>query len=288
MVSLQNNSEPGRPVFPGVVVEDQLIAVDRQVSLRVKVFRPEKPTGRPTVVFVAGWMTLIDSWIEVLGEMTRDFPVIYVETREKKSSRIRGRVGFGVAEIGADVARVVDHFGLKDGRYVIVASSLGATAVMDRHGEFRSAPRALVMINPNAVFRIPAFWKQVVRLFYPPLLRVLRPVVKWYLRTFRLDIHSDPAQYKKYCATLDNADPWKTKRTAMAIWDYQIWDRLPTLRFPTLIVGASRDKLHEPENMKRMVSLIPRATYLDMETNARNHSPDLVQEIRSYLEKSGE
>jgi pimeloyl-ACP methyl ester carboxylesterase len=287
MVSSKNNSDPGRPVFPGVTVEEQMVAVDPQVSLRVTVFRPEKPTDRPAVVFVAGWMTLIDSWIEVLGEMTRDFVVVYVETREKKSSRIRGRAGFGVAEIGADVVRVVDHFGLKDGRYVIVASSLGATSVMDRHGEFRPAPRALVMINPNAVFRIPAFWKQVVRFFYPPLLRVLRPVVKWYLRTFRLDIHSDPAQYKKYCATLDNADPWKSKLTAMAIWDYQIWDRLPSLRFPTLIVGASRDKLHEPENMKRMVSLIPRATYLDMETNARNHSPELVKEIRRYLEKSG-
>lgn len=264
-----------------------MVAVNPRVSLRVTVFRhPDLPPG-PAVVFVAGWMTLIDSWVDVLRELTRFFEVIYVETREKKSSRIHGRVGFGVGNIGADVARVVERFDLREGEYVIVASSLGATAVMDRHSEFRPVPRALVMVNPNAAFRIPAFWKLVVRLFYPPLLRLLRPVVKWYLRTFRLDVRSDPAQYKKYCATMDNADPRKTKRTAMAIWDYEIWDRLPSIRIPTLIVGASRDKLHEPENMERMVSLIPRATYLDMETNARNHSPELVSEIRKYLEKPG-
>jgi pimeloyl-ACP methyl ester carboxylesterase len=264
-------------------MEEKMVAVDRQVSLRVAIFRPARTRGRPVVVFVAGWMSLIDGWIDVLREMTRDFEVIYVETREKKSSRISGRVGFGVADIGSDVAALVTHFGLKEQGYLIVASSLGATAVMDRHREFRPAPRALVMINPNAAFRIPVFWRWVVRFFYPPILKIFRPVVKWYLRTFRLDVKSDPDQYRKYCNTLDNADPWKSKRTAMAIWDYEIWDHLNTISFPTLIVGASLDKLHEPGNMLKMISLIPRATYLDMETNARNHSGELVREIRRYL-----
>lgn len=280
-------SDEMRAALPGVSVEEQMVPVDSRVALRVGILRPVKKTGRPTVVFVAGWMTQLESWFEVLQEMTRDFPVIYVETREKKSSRIQGRAGFGVGDIGGDVVRIVGHFGLRDRGYLIVASSLGATAVMDRHQDFKTRPRTLVMVNPNAVFRIPAFWKWVVRLFFPPLLKVFRPVVKWYLRTFRLDIRSDPAQYKKYCATLDNADPWKTKQTAMAIWDYRIWDKLGSLRIPTLIVGASRDKLHEPENMERMVSLVPGATYLDLETNARNHSRELVEEIRRYLRNQG-
>jgi pimeloyl-ACP methyl ester carboxylesterase len=122
-----------------------------------------------------------------------------------------------------------------------------------------------------------------IRIFYPSLFILFRPFVKWYLRTFRLDIQSDKAQYEKYCKTLDNADPWKSKKTAMALWNYQIWDKLEKVRFPTLLIGASKDQLHEPTNVQRMVALMPRATYLDLETNARNHSGELVKQIRIYL-----
>ena len=284
MKSNQIYPELNRLGFSGVSIEEQMVATGPNVWLRVVVFQPLKPKDNPAVVFVAGWMSIIDGWIEVLKEMTRDFVVYYVETREKKSSRIKGHVRYGVRDIGMDIVKIVDHFGLKDNQYLIAGSSLGATAVLDCHGFFNALPLTLVMINPNAEFRIPKIWKWIIGLFYPPLFVLFRPVVKWYLRTFRLDIHSDPAQYKKYCGTLDNADPWKSKRTAMAIWNYQIWDKLQSVQFPTLIVGASRDKLHEPENIQRMVSQLPGATYLDMETNARNHSQELVEEIRKYLD----
>ncbi|MCK4944140.1 MAG: hypothetical protein KAS65_11205 [Candidatus Aminicenantes bacterium] len=269
---------------PGTRIFEEKIALDSETKLRVIAFRPAGKKRAIAVVFVAGWMSLIDGWRKVLREMTRDFTVYYIETREKMSSRVKGKAGFGIRDIGMDIVRMVDRLGLKDQQYVIVASSLGATAVFDCCSFFTVSPQALIMINPNAVFRIPFFWKILVRLFYAPLFVIFRPMIKWYLRTFRLDVQADPTQYQKYCRTLDNADPRKSKKTAMALWNYQVWDKLEAVRFPTLVVGASRDKLHEPENIRRMVSMLPGATYLDMETNARNHSPELVEAIRRYLD----
>lgn len=269
---------------PGTTISEKMIAPDPNTRLRVISFHPGADKRETEVVFVAGWMSLIDGWVEVLREMTRDFTIHYIETREKKSSRLKGKARFGVTDIGMDIVRLVKKLELKDHEYIIVASSLGATAVFDCCQFLSVSPAALIMINPNAIFRIPLFWRILVRLFYAPLFVVFRPVIKWYLRTFRLDVRADPAQYQKYCRTLDNADPRKSKKTVLALWNYQVWDKLKTVLYPTLVVGASKDKLHEPENTRRMLSMIPRTTYLDMETNARNHSPELVQAIRRYLD----
>jgi pimeloyl-ACP methyl ester carboxylesterase len=268
---------------PGATVREEWVKIDENVRLRVFVFHPARSTGQPAVVFVAGWMSLIDGWEKVLREMTRDFVVYYLETREKKSSIVKGHAGYSISDIGMDVVKLVDYYGLKKGQYVILGSSLGATAIVECSRFFNVSPRALVLISPNAVFRVPRFAKILIRIFYPPMFVLFRPFVKWYLKTFRLDMAADEAQYLKYCRTLDNADPRKSKKTVMALWNYRIWDKLEQVEFPALIVGASKDRLHEPENTRRMVNLMPGSTYLDLETNARNHSKEVVEQIRSYL-----
>lgn len=268
---------------PGASVSEEWINTADNVRLRVFLFRPARISRQPAVVFVAGWMSLIDGWQKVLREMTEDFVVYYLETREKKSSVIKGHAGFGIVDIGMDVVKLVDHYRLKQGEYLILGSSLGATAIVECCPFLNIPPKVLVLINPNAVFRVPRFARIFIRLFYAPLFVLFRPFVKWYLRNFRLDMKADNAQYYKYCQTLDNADPRKSKKTVMAIWDYRIWDKLVMVEFPALIVGASKDRLHEPENIRRMVTLMPRATYLDLETNARNHSEEVVRQIRLFL-----
>ena len=114
---------------------------------------------------------------------------------------------------------------------------------------------------------------------------MLKPFIKWYLKTFRLDIKSDYAQYAKYCRALDAADPWKLKKAALAFSRYEVWNLLESIEYPSLIVGASKDSRHEPENLKRMVAMMPHATYLDMETNKNTHSKTLVEEMRKYLQR---
>ena len=50
-----------------------------------------------------------------------------------------------------------------------------------------------------------------------------------------------------------------------------------------LIIGASKDLLHEPQNLIQMDKMLPNSTLLDMETNTFAHGPELVYEIRKYI-----
>jgi pimeloyl-ACP methyl ester carboxylesterase len=215
--------------------------------------------------------------------MTKDFTVYYVETREKISSHVPRDAGQGVADIAGDLVVLVEKLGLQQGGYILLGSSLGATAILECYRHLVRKPRCLVLIAPNAAFRVPFSWKMIVTLFYPGLYALIRPAVKWYLKTFRLDTAADRAQYEKYCDALDAADPWKLKKAVRALWSYAVWPVLGSIDCPALMVNASRDKLHEPESLRRMAAGLPRGSEIDLETNARTHSVDLVTALRSYL-----
>jgi pimeloyl-ACP methyl ester carboxylesterase len=268
---------------PDVTYEDRMVTVAEGVALRVVTFSPSKDAGNPTVVLVAGWITQMTAWKTVLREMTREFRVIYVETREKISSQVRGDVEYSVSAIGRDLVTLIDQLGVAPGPYVMFGSSLGATAIVDCYAALTRKPLALVLVGPNAVFRVPKAWLIVVALFYPPFYVLIKPVVKWYLKNFRLNVRSDKEQYLKYCRALDAADPWKLKPAVLAVSKYEIWNRLEKVTSPTLLIEASKDVLHEPENLRKIASGIPHLVAVDLETNKGTHSERVVEEMRTFL-----
>jgi pimeloyl-ACP methyl ester carboxylesterase len=268
---------------PGSTCKEEMVSVFPNVSLRVITFTPSQPEKKPALVFVPGLVSLMAGWREVLLEMTRDFLVYYIETREKITSKVKGKVDYSLEAIGKEIAALVSYFNLQSRSYILFGSSLGATAILESSRFLKTDPLCLVLIGPNAVFRVPKFYRFIIRVFNPRFYLLLKPVVKWYLKTFRLDTGADYAQYEKYCQSLDAADPWKLKKTAIAFSRYEVWDILAAVDYPTLIVGASRDTLHEPENLKKMVSIMKHAAYLDLETNQLTHSSGMVRELRKYI-----
>jgi pimeloyl-ACP methyl ester carboxylesterase len=226
---------------------------------------------------------MISGWQEVLKEMTKDFIVYYLETREKISSQIKGKVDYSVEEIGNDIIQLIKMLKLHNRKYILVGSSLGATSILNCCKELHVQPLSLILIGPNAEFRIPFWGILVIKLFYPPLYNFIKPYLKWYLKTFRLDIKHDYEQYEKYSSVLDFADPRKLKQAALSVYKYSVWNLLDKIEYPTLILGGSKDKLHEPENLKRIVSQMKKAAYVDMKTNKGTHSKEVVDEIRKYL-----
>lgn len=270
---------------PGTLCSARQIDVNENVSLQVITFTPANPNGNPEVIFVPGWISLMSGWKKALIEMSRDFTIHYVETREKKSANVRGKVSFEVEDFARDIAAVIDAFGLKDREYILGGSSLGATAIVDSFRFLNCRPLCLVLIGVNAVFYMPKFGMSIVRVFPPRLYLVFKPILKWYLRTFRLDIKNDYAQYEKYCRNIESADPWRLKKSALAFVRYSIWDRLQDIDIPALLFGASKDELHNLENILRINQSLPGSTYVDLEINSNTHNELMVMEMRKFLTK---
>ncbi len=270
-------------IHPEAIYEIKNIVVSENVSLRVIQISPAMDQGQPVVVFIAGWISLISAWENVLREMTRDHKVYYVETREKITSQIQGKEKYDIETIGQDIVHLISQLDLRERKYILFGSSLGATAILECCRSLMIRPLCLILVGPNALFRVPKIGMVIIRIFPPRLYLLLKPFIQWYLKTFRLDIESDYAQYEKYCHYLDSADPWKLKKAALAFSKYTVWNVLKTIAYPTLIIGASKDILHEPANLLRMVQTMQNATYLDLETNKHTHSEEVVKAMRKYI-----
>ena len=268
---------------PGTKWNEQMVSVSDNVSLRVVEFHPKKSTTQPTVLFIAGWISLMRGWKIVLKEMTKDFHVIYVETREKISSQVNGKAEFSVEAIAQDIVKLVEIYKLEKNKYIIFGSSLGGTSILESYKGLNSHPLCFALLGPNAEYRTPWWGKILICIVWPGLYNALRPFIKWYLRKFRLDIETDRAQYEKYCNALDAADPKKLKPAAKALSKYKVWRILKDIDLPVLIIGATKDLLHEPQNITQMDKMLPNSLFLDMDTNTYAHGPEMVVELRKYI-----
>lgn len=235
---------------PGTTYFERMIDVSRSVSLRV--------------------------------ELTKDFVVHYVETREKSSSIVLGKTEYHVASIGMDIIAVVSYLGLKEQEYVLCGTSLSATAMVDCYNDFKNYPFCMVLLEPNATFNYPK-WSLFINRYSAPWYRFIKPVIKWYLKNFIVNTKEDYEMYEINCRALDAADPYKLRDVVLAISSYQIWDRLDSVKSPNLIVYASRDTFHRHDDITKMISMLKKNTRCDLETHERIHSREFVERIRNYI-----
>lgn len=275
--------DPKQFCAPGAVVHEERLVVSPGVDLKLLVFTPPGMTSKPPVLFVPGWISLITGWKDVLIEMTATYPVYYLETREKSSAILTDNQEQGIPAYREDIIRAAEKLGLLEKDYILFGSSLGATAILDAHSFVQKKPIALVLVGPNAEFRMPGWGVVIIRLIYPGLFFMVKSIVKLYLKWFRLNTTADRAQYEKYCRALDMAEPFRLKKAALRLKDYKVWNLLMDINTPVLVIGGNEDKLHEPDNLVRIVELLPRGELLDMETNSRTHSAEMVQQMNEYL-----
>lgn len=267
-------------------VTERMVSMTDGVSLKVIDFKPEKANGeKPAVIFIAGWISLINGWQGVLKELTPEHRTFYIETREKQTSVLPGKskVSFAMDRISEDIRNLVDKLIPENEKFVLAGSSLGASAILEFCASGKRKPECAILVGPNEEFRFPKFLGAIIPFVPPALYFAIKPVIKWYLRNFRLDKKKEKAQVAKYERTLDLADPYKLKANALALKNYSIWNRIQGITTPCLILGATTDKLHSTENMKRLIELIPEVQYMELASNSDTHSEKAGRIMVDYL-----
>ena len=269
----------------GVQVTEDYVKVSDGVTLKVIDFVPQgNAPEKPYVVFVAGWISLISGWEGVLKILTPCYRIIYIETREKVSAQLPDvPVEFSIARMSLDLHEVLNQRVSLDREFFFVGSSLGSTIILDYLSQGLRQPGRAFLIGPNAEFLFPAWSLPLIRFLPASLYTAIKPGLKWYLRNIRLDKKRESEQVKKYEGTLDAAEPKRLKANAWALRNYRLWDKLPHVKTPVLVIGARSDILHGLDVMKRMVGLIPRAGLEVMESNRETHSEKAGEFIVKHI-----
>lgn len=242
----------------------------------------------PPLVLVAGWITIVDSWVPVLARLAQNRRVIYIESREKQSANIRAdkmdRNLFSVGHLGRDIVIVAEAVGLKFEETVLVGSSLGANAILEALKQGHRC-RAAFLIGPNAEFSFPLWVRPVMRL-PSAAYRSLVPFILWYLRRFRLDVRAEPQQYERYRKSVEKTDFERLKLSALALEGYRVIQGFSAILDPVGVAFASSDRLHGEANARKLAEALPRGSALPCPSNAYLHRPEVVEELDRFVEKT--
>ena len=237
------------------------------------------------MIFIPGWGSIIDSWEVVLKEMTKDFEVYYLETREKSSSIHITEQPLTIKSLGDDFPYVFSELNLINKSYILLGSSLGATVILDSISKNKVNPFAAILVGPNAEFNAPQYWVWLTWITPPFFFYLIKPLVKWYMKKKYLDMQSDPLQYNKYCRSLDAANPTRLRRSALNFSKYKVWDKLDKINNKVLIFTGSKDIMHTYNQTLKISQQLMNCEIIDMETNAQTHSEDMVNKLYYYLNR---
>jgi pimeloyl-ACP methyl ester carboxylesterase len=270
---------------PGSTFVNKMTDLDNGISLNSVKFNPCSDRGFPPVVFFPGFASIIENFSETIIALTENFTVEYVETREKPTSIVPANTKFDVRDIAKDISDAIDRLDVKAGNYILLGYSLGATAAAESFNSIiRKKPALLVLIEPSAVFRVPGLGLFVAK-YFPRAFHIVKPLVKFYIKNFRIDTSKDYEMYVIIERIIDGADPEKLIPTLICMSRYQIWSALEKIDVPALVIGASHDTFHNLDDAKEIASRIQGAVYADLVTNKRSHSREVCDLLINYLKE---
>lgn len=277
------------PVLSGVAFESHQVEVEDGVRLTVHEWQPG--TGAAPLVFTAGWISVIEGWRPLLEVLVRQRPVLYLESREKRSAVFdRDRIGpadFTIPRLGEDLIAVCDQLEIEPERRVFFASSMGSNAVLEafKHGRLQGGGAFLA--GPNAEFRFPG-WGKALTYMPASIYHLARPFMLWYLERFRVNTKEDPEQMARYRRTLKAAHPERLKLSARAVLDYSLFPDLETVEAPVAIATAPSDTLHEGHDVERIVDRLPLGELVECPSNTYMHTAAVAMDLGRFIRGLGD
>ena len=243
-------------------------------------------TDAEPLYFIAGWVSVVEGWRPLLEALVRRRPVVYIETREKRSARIDRRLlrpeSFTVGRLAEDLITVAEAIGANRSTTLWFGSSMGSNAILEALKGGRLPARAAFLIGPNAIFRFPWWGRPVLRLPAASY-GVAKHFAIWYLRHFRVDAAREPDQMRRYERTLNAADPVRLKLSARAVLDYSAWPGLDTVPAPVAIAYAGSDRLHGAAEARSIAAALPWGIAIECPSNTYMHRADVARDIDEFI-----
>ena len=261
--------------------EERYFTVSDGSQIRVLLSKaPKEAHNELTFVVIAGWNTVVSGWDEVLLEAMKDFDVVYIETREKGSSIVVKNAKFDMDRFSSDIQEIIEELQINQKKMILFSSSLGTICAAHGLGSKKFEPFLAYFVGPVHRFEMPKGSRIYMYLVPNCFLTVTRPMWKWWIRRRKSE---DPEQAAKYIRALEEAEAKKWRATGYANAWVDFLDMYEKVAVRNYIVGMEKDKMHERDISMRIHERMENSTYIDLETNKKTHSAEMVKVVRQHL-----
>ena len=273
----------GPPDLDGRVADEHWIEVESGVSIRVLAWNAEgiEPDSG-TVVMVPGWGSLFEGWRPLVTEWVKSRHLIYIETREKASSRFNRRISkddFSIERHARDIEAVLDALDVNQNNIDWYSSSLGSTLLIDAFERRDLGGRSSVLLAPNPDFRFPLWSRMII---YSPLpmvaFRKMVGFVAWVVNR-RTKEEGQKVRYRRALLAQD-----VPRMLLSARWNlgYSLPEDLSRIEVPCAVMTAASDTLHDFGKVERLADSIPNCKMIKVPSNQYAHEPDVLSEIGDF------
>jgi len=200
------------------------------------------PPHAPVLILGNSLGTTREMWEPQLARLGEHFRLLRYEHRGHGGSPAPPGP-YSVADLGADVLRVLDDFGVTRAAYC--GLSLGGMVGMWLAANAPGRIGALAVCCSTAHFPQPALWTQrAVTVRAEGMAAIAGPVVgRWFTPAFT---RADPATTARFVATLETVTPEGYAGCCEAIAAMDLRPALPAITAPTLVIAATEDPATPP------------------------------------------
>jgi pimeloyl-ACP methyl ester carboxylesterase len=229
--------------------------------------------GMP-VVLAHGWTENHVFWVYVIRELSRrGFRVVAYDLRGHGESR--GAGDYSIDRFGEDLEAVLAEVVPEGKRALIVGHSLGAMSIAAwaEHHDVERRVGAAALLNTGVgdllaeqlLLPLPSFAQALNRTIAThgfmgsraPLPRFSSPITHALLRRIAFGPTASPAQVAFFERMVIGMPPRTRADVGLAIREIELYDALPRLTVPTIVLAGENDRLTPPSHARRIAEMLP-------------------------------
>jgi pimeloyl-ACP methyl ester carboxylesterase len=232
------------------------------------------PANGLPVVLAHGWTENLTYWIHIIRELSgRGLKVVAYDLRGHGHSA--GSGDYSVARFGQDLEAVLEAV-VPDGQRALIAGhSLGAMSIAawaeDHDVQRRVGAAALIntgvgeLIAESLILPVPKLAQAINQSVAThgflgsraPLPRFSSPISHAIIRWIAFGPAASPAQVAFYERMLLAMPPTARADIGIAISEIELYDALPRLTIPTIVLAGENDRLTPPSHARRIAEMLP-------------------------------
>lgn len=211
-----------------------------------------------TILFLSGYSAVPSAWNDLWDELFNNFNLIYLETREKSTSKLDRTHNCDLNRISLDIKEVIHKIGLIPEKTVLIAVSIATVYLARVIADNLISPKGIILIEPFRTPRISKTLTFIAKLFPNWVVQpFIRTVIKMWIRTF-IPKGIELALYKKYIDTLQVNR--MRKQSPMIHWDST--DDFKKIKCPTWVISAEEDFFHSNEKVEEICKIIRQSHHI--------------------------
>jgi pimeloyl-ACP methyl ester carboxylesterase len=243
-------------------------------TLHAEVFGAE---DAPTLVLAHGWTENLTYWTYQILDLTqRGLRIVAYDLRGHGQSEAAAGGDYSIARFGEDLEAVLAACVPDGRRAMVVGHSLGGMAIAawakDHDVEQRAGAAALIntgfgdLIAESLLVPVPAVAQALNQTIAvngflgskAPLPRFSTPLMAAAIRYVAFGPGASPAQVAYYERMLIASPPDARAQTGIALSEVELYDTLPRLTVPTIVIAGDKDRLTPPSHARRIAELLPK------------------------------